>query len=154
MFAPIKEKQDHESAILLLDLIKSICYNFEAENNKVLADIQSQKKAMSWRNYEGSTIAEYNDQFMNQTIVAEACGGKFQLPGMINLVSKEKHSAVAVSQLGSTAKKALKNEVCELVLEVLFIDNSNKRIYSELVKTLENDYLMGQDNYPRYLATA
>ena len=46
-FAPIKEKQDHGSAILLLGLIKSICYNFEAEKNKVLAAIQNQKKAMS-----------------------------------------------------------------------------------------------------------
>ena len=28
------------------------------------------------------------------------------------------------------------------------------RIYSELVKTLENDYLMGQGNYPRDMATS
>ena len=39
------------------------------------------------------------------------------------------------------------------VLSVLFIENSNRRIYSEIVKTLDNDYLMGQDNYPRDLAT-
>ena len=38
-FAQIKEKQDHESAILILELIKSICYNFESENNKVLSAI-------------------------------------------------------------------------------------------------------------------
>ena len=48
-FVTIKEKQYHESAILLLDLINIICYNFEAENNKVLAAIQTQKKSMSWR---------------------------------------------------------------------------------------------------------
>ena len=73
---------------------------------------------------------------------------------MINILLKNKHSGVVVSQLKSTANKALKNEVREWVLTVLFIDNSNRRIYSELVKTLENDYIMGQDNYPRDMATA
>ena len=42
----------------------------------------------------------------------------------------------------------------ERVLAVLFIENSNRRIYSEIVKTLENDYLIGQDKYPRDMATA
>ena len=36
---------------------------------------------------------------------------------------------------------------------VLFIDNDNRRIYSELENTLENDYLMGQDKYPRDMET-
>ena len=67
---------------------------------------------------------------------------------------KDKHSGVTVIQLDSTTKKALKNEVHEWVLVVLFIDNFNRRIYSELVKTHENDYLVGQDNYPRGMATA
>ena len=77
-----------------------------------------------------------------------------KLPGVINIVLKEKHSGSAVIHLDSTAKKELKNEVLERILTVLFIDNSNRRIYSELVKTLENDYSMGQDNYPRDIATA
>ena len=64
-FAPIKDKQDHESAILILEIIKSICYNFEVEKKKVLAVIQTYTKATSWRNSEGLRIAEYNDQFMN-----------------------------------------------------------------------------------------
>ena len=89
-FVPIKEKQDHESSILLLDLIKSICYNFEGENNKVLADIQTKKKAVSWRQSEGSNIVECNYRFMNRARVAEACGGTFQIPGAINKLLKEK----------------------------------------------------------------
>ena len=66
---------------------------------------------------------------------------------------KDKQSGVAVSELDSTAKKWLKNEVCVWVLAVIFIDNGNRRIYSELVKTLENEYLVGQDNYPRDMST-
>ena len=34
----------------------------------------------------------------------------------------------------------------------LFVENINRRIYPELVKTLENNYIMGQDNYPRDMA--
>ena len=64
---------------------------------------------MSWRQYEGSKIAEYNDQFMNRAISVEECGRIFQLPGVINIVLKDKHGGVVVSQLESTAKKAFKN---------------------------------------------
>ena len=52
---------------------------------------------MSWRQSKGSTIAEYNDQFMNISRVAEICGGTFQISLVINLVLKDKHSGVAVS---------------------------------------------------------
>ena len=64
-FLLIKDKYYHESVILLLDLIKSICYNFESYKNNVLAAIQTQKKVMRWWQSKGSTILKYNDQFMN-----------------------------------------------------------------------------------------
>ena len=37
---------------------------------------------------------------------------------------------------------------------VLFIENANRRIYSNVLKTLENNYLMGQDNYKMCMATS
>ena len=52
---------------------------------------------------------EYNDQFMNRAIFVEECGRIFQLPGVINIVLKDKHGGVVVSKLDSTAKKAFKN---------------------------------------------
>ena len=67
---------------------------------------------------------------------------------------KYKHSGVEVSQLDSTAKKSLNNEVCEQVLAVIFINNYNRRIYYEIVNTLEKNYLMGKDNYPRDISTS
>ena len=90
---------------------------------------------------------------MNRARVVEACGGQFQLPGVIIIVLKDKHSGVAVSQMDSTTKKSLKNEVRKRVLAVLFIENANRRIYYETMKTLENDYLMGQEKYPRDMDT-
>ena len=59
---------------------------------------------------------------------------------------KDKHSGVAVSQLDTTDKKPINNKVIERVMVVLFIENDNRRVYSEIVRTLENNYLMGQDN--------
>ena len=111
-----------------MDIIKSICYNFEADKNEVLTAIQTQKKATSWRKSEGSKIVEYNDQLMNQTIFAEVCGGTFQLPGVIYIVLKDKHSGFLANELDSTAKKLLNNKVHERALVVLFIDNANRRI--------------------------
>ena len=108
---------------------------------------------MIWRKSEGSKIAEYNYQCMDWAIADEECGGTFQIPGVIDKVLRDKHSGVAVSKLESTAKKVLKNEVRERVLAIIFIDNSNMRIYSELVKTLDNAHLMGQEKYPRDMAT-
>ena len=118
-----------------------------------MAAIQTQKKAMSWQKSEGSIIAEYNDQFMILSRVSEACGGTFQLPEVIDILLKEKHNGFAFNELDSTATKALNNKVCGRVLAVIFIENISRRIYYELVKTIENDYLMGQDNYPRYMVT-
>ena len=66
---------------------------------------------------------------------------------------KYKQRGVTVSVLDSTDKKALKNKVCGRVLAVLFIENKNRSLYSELTNTLENDCLMGQEDYPRYMAT-
>ena len=63
---------------------------------------------------------------------------------MINILLKNKHSGVVVSKLNSTANKALKNEVHERVLAVLFIEITNRITYSDIMKTLENDYLVGQ----------
>ena len=48
-FTQIKEKQDQKLAILLSDIIKSICYNFGTQKNKVLEAIHTQKKATRWR---------------------------------------------------------------------------------------------------------
>ena len=76
---------------------------------------------MSCRQSKGSTIAEYNDNFMNRARIAESWGGALQLPGVINIVFKDKFSGVEVSQLDSTANKALNNKVCERLLVVLFI---------------------------------
>ena len=58
---------------------------------------------------------------MNRSRVSEACGGTFKLPGVIGTVLKDKHSRVAVSELDPTAMKALKNDVSEWVLAVIFI---------------------------------
>ena len=88
VFVPIKEKQYHESAILFLDLIKRICYIIESEKNKVLTFIKNHNKAMIWKEYEEPIITEYNKQFMNQIIVYEACGWKFQPPGVTEIVSE------------------------------------------------------------------
>ena len=38
-------------------------------------------------------------------------------------------------------------------MEVLFIENTNRRVYSELLKNLTNDYLLVQDNYSRGVYT-
>ena len=101
---------------------------------------------MIWRNSEGSTIAEYNDQFMNQEMFTEACSGTFKLSRVFDIVLKDKQSGFVVSQMDTTDKKALKNEVHERVPAIIFIENSNRRIYYELLNTLEKDYFMGQDN--------
>ena len=99
VFVPVKEKQDNKLATLILDLIKSICCNFEAEKNKVLKSTKTQNKAMRWQKSEGSKIAEYNYQCMDRAIADEECGGTFQIPGVIDKVLRDKHSGVAVSQL-------------------------------------------------------
>ena len=81
---------------------------------------------------------------MNRSRVAGACDKTFQIPGVIGIVLKDKYSVFTAIQLESSPRKELKNKVRERVPAVLFIENANSRIYSEVVKTLKNDYIMGK----------
>ena len=113
---------------MLLELTKSVHYNFDTEKNKVLSSIKTQKKAIIWQQYIGSKIYEYNDQFMNRTRVAESYSRTFHLPGVINILLKDKQSGVLVSKMDSTYIKSIKNEVHKRLLVVLFIENINRII--------------------------
>ena len=42
----------------------------------------------------------------------------------------------------------------KLLLFVLSIANDNRRVYSDISKTLTNDYIMAQYNYPRDISPA
>ena len=55
--------------------------------------------------------------------------------------------------LDLTARNAFNKKVHKQFLVVPLIDNLNIRIYSELLKTLESNYLMGQDKYLRDIFT-
>ena len=80
-------------------------------------------------------------------------GGAFQLPGVTDIVLKDKYSGDEIGMLDATAKKLDNNEALEGVIEVLFIKNSNIKLYYGLLNSLENDYLMGQNSYSRYMDT-
>ena len=73
---------------------------------------------------------------------------------MIDIVFSDKHSRIAIKTLYPTAKKVLNNKVHTLFLVDPFIENINMRLYSDLLKTLKFNYLMGQGNYPRDIDTA
>ena len=72
-----------------------------------MSDIQTQKKSMSCKQSEGSTIVDYNEKFMNRVRVSEACGRTFQIPGAIEIILDDKHSGVVIRELDPTPKKAL-----------------------------------------------
>ena len=73
---------------------------------------------------------------------------------MINILLEDKNSGIDISTTDLTVKKEVKNEAHRRVMAFLFIKNANRRLYSETLKTLKNDYLMGQDNYPRDMNTS
>ena len=83
---------------------------------------------------------------MNWLQLAEASGSIFKLPLVTIIVLTDKYIVATIGMLYATNNKAYNNEICERALAVIFINITNIKVYSELLNTLKNDYLIIHDH--------
>jgi ribosomal protein S7 len=131
--------------IELLKLIKTISFKFEPQVYKPLAIDDAMRKFMSAKQGKQMQAAESLEQFQNHLDVLEAMGATIgPHRGVINMITGEAGVATPVQI----------NEANELSIAVAFINNADKTRYGRLLEDLRNNYLMGQDNYPKTLNSA
>jgi hypothetical protein len=131
--------------IELLKLIKTVSFKFEPQVYKPLAIHDAVRKFMSTKQGKQMQAAEYLEQFQNHLDVLEAVGATIgPHKGVINMIAGE----------AGIATPAQINEANERSIAVAFISNADKTRYGRLLEDLRNNYLMGQDNYPKTLTGA
>jgi hypothetical protein len=139
---------DHPmEGIELLKLIKAISFKFEPQVYKPLAiDDAIHKFVNAWQGKKMAT-AEYLEHFQNNLDVLDAVEATIgPHRGMIDMITGD----CGVNE----ATPAQITEANEPLIAVVFINKADKTQYGRLVEDLWNNYLMGQDNYPKNLNQA
>ena len=95
------------------------------------------------------TTQQYYEQFTNALSVYIHCGGSIKPdPGVLSyVIAKEGWNAGAIT----TAQKAIARE---MMWSNWFILHADRNRFRDLIVGLQNNYLMGQDNYPKTLTDA
>jgi hypothetical protein len=133
--------------IELLKLLKTILFKFEPQIYKPLAIHDAMYKFMTAKQSKQMPAAEYLEYFQNNLDVLDAVGATIgPHKGVINMITG--------GGAGAAATQAQIAEANERSVAIAFISNADKTRYGRLIEDLHNNYLMGQDNYPRTLNQA
>eukprot|EP00536_Pseudo-nitzschia_multiseries_P004998 jgi/Psemu1/11501/gm1.11501_g len=138
-------------AISILKLIKKICYKFEAQQFPALAAAPALYKTK-----QGSltTKIEWFEQFDNLSTVAEACRATAKLPGITEYIMTRDYGGIEVEDLTDMQLTDIGTKTTNMTLATIYIRNLNHGCYSAIKQKLENDFLMGQNNYPATMTEA
>ena len=137
----------------LLLMIKKATFDFHSKRNKYHALIDVSLALMNFRQKPGMPVEEYHEKCKSLVSAYEGCRGRIgNNKGLIEdyLVRLGTTVATADTHKMKTAKTGVREEY----LGALFIRNSDKARFGRLLKQLQNDFVMGIDNYPESLTSA
>ena len=138
--------------ISLLKAIKSIVYNFQ--DQKYLAhSIHDAKHQFCLLSQGKQTTQAYLEQFQNVVDMIEHCGGSIGFePGLHEEILSKKGIP---RQVATTKQKdQVAKEARERYLGTAFLCGSDRAQYGGLLEKIKNDFVQGQDNYPKMLVAA
>jgi hypothetical protein len=100
-----------------------------------------------------TTASTYLEQYQNIDDVIEHSGGSIgNDPGILEALAKKKGADTAV--IAATDLALLQKEDQEQYLTAAFLLGADRARYGRLIEGLENDYLQGQDRYPKTITSA
>jgi hypothetical protein len=119
-------------------------FKFEPQIYKPLAINDAIHRFVNARQAKNVSVAEYLEQFQNNLDVLEAVGATVgPHSGVITMITEGQ--AATPDQLCDAKERSV---------AVAFINKADQSRYGRLLEDLRNNYLMGQDNYPRNLNQA
>eukprot|EP00536_Pseudo-nitzschia_multiseries_P000097 jgi/Psemu1/282088/fgenesh1_pg.2_\ len=147
--------EDAADAIGILKLIQKICYKYEAQQFPPLAAVCATIALYNAKQGNLTTDIELHDQFENLVTAAKGCcGSVLYLPRIAKYTLERDHGGIGLSRLMADDQKDVKEKVSDMAKVTLYIENFNHGIYTVIKQKLENDFLVGQNNYPTTLAEA
>ena len=133
----------------LLQLIKNTAYNFQAQKYRVESINEALKQIITHRQESHVSAHDYYESFLNKIEVYVFSGGSTEpSPGALEY---------AIELLGWNANEITESKKAiarDMEWANMFLLNADQGQYGELLITLQNDYLNGQNNYPRTLVEA
>jgi hypothetical protein len=137
----------------LLKAIKEIVYQFQSQ--KYLPHSLHESKQRFYQCTQGKylTAAQYLEKFQNIVDVIEQTGGSVGVdPGIESALITEK--GMDATKMSADEVEENKKDAQGRYLAVAFLLGADRNRYGKMVEDLENDFLQGQNNYPRTLTAA
>ena len=137
----------------LLMAIKGIVYQFNSQKYLCHAVHEAFRRLYVLQQGKFMTAATYQEQFMNMVDAINATGGYL---GVHESTVKE----VALTEnkdlltVTNAEKRALTTKAKEKYLATAFLLGADRARYGRYIEDLENDFLQGQDNYPKTVSSS
>eukprot|EP00978_Attheya_sp_CCMP212_P029308 scaffold103639_cov67-Attheya_sp.AAC.7 len=137
----------------LLRMIKDLVFNFQSQKYLPLVLDESKARFYYWKQGKYSTPQVYLEQFQNMVDVIEHSGGTIgDEPGVVNMIMASKNLNMAAIPPADLA--VIMKEARDQCLAMSFLARSDRNRYGQKIEDLENDFLRGQDNYPKTVSAA
>eukprot|EP00978_Attheya_sp_CCMP212_P038666 scaffold193831_cov29-Attheya_sp.AAC.2 len=134
--------------IELLRMIKDLVFNFQSQKYLPLALDESKARFYYYKQGKYSTPQVYLEQFQNMVDVIEHSGGTIgDEPGVVNMIMASRNLNMAAIPPEDLA--VIMKEARDQCLAMSFLARSDRNRYGQKIEDLENDFLQGQDNYPK-----
>ena len=143
--------------VRLKERIKRVCCGFQAHQQDVYAMVQAMKAMHTAMQDHKEFNEDWKKKLESMITIVEQFGGSVSNhPGLVNQRALE--IAVANGRNANTINEGDVARAREMIDEEIkaayMISGANNSKFKELKNSLENDYIKGQDNYPRDMEQA
>ena len=144
--------EDNCDPIGILQIIRKICYNCQAEQFAVLSLAKALKRLLSLKQGQKETNVDYLKRLDNNMTVCFSCGGHLLFPGALTYIAQADYQQ-PYHTITQPEQKLVKAQAQELVAATICLKNASDW-YATLKKVLSNDFLKSDNNYHMDLVAA
>jgi hypothetical protein len=132
----------------LIMAIKDLVFYFQSQKYLPQALHESARQFYSCRQGKQMTTQAYLELFQNTVDVIQLSGGAIgNHPGIVDMIISRQGLTAALTSDAERAEIA--KEAQDEYLAVAFLLHADRTRYSSMLQDYENDFLQGQDNYPK-----
>jgi predicted transcriptional regulator len=141
--------QRDQSLHKLINKIERICVGFDDHKQEVFNLVQALKTLFLYSQSNKETVEQYKQNFRVLWEMVEAFGGSPGIhEGMIDALLKDNTQVAKVGSPMTSEKKKAQEDATESVKAALLISGADKMRFGKLKDELDNNYLLGTDQYP------
>ena len=153
----IRSHEDFEEAeqdgIALLLIVRSITHAFEDRTNRAHQIVKLKNKLKGFQ--QGSLpLIHYHDQFLSRVEALKHLGATFYEQAVVEQVMTERLEEDSDEEdEDNVPTDEDREKAAEMSIAIMFLEGAHNR-YKDYVSKLSNDFLQGEDKYPKTLQEA